>query len=107
MLLHRFAKLNPPLLVQMVMQPVTAWESPVVQIHLLGRHDDEEGLERPWKGGGFMENATRAAAEWESAAKKRDARERKMLNGMKSARDKDKDKDKASAKAAKGKPKAK
>ena len=88
MLLHRFAKLNPPLLVQMVMQPISVFESPVVQIHLLGRRDDTEELERPWKGGGFMENVTRATAEWEAASKKRDARERKMLNGMKNAKDK-------------------
>lgn len=77
-------KLNPPLLVQLIMQPVTLLESPVFAVHMLGKSDEEEPYERPWKGSDFITNLTKTQAAWEASQKKADERRRKMLNGMKS-----------------------
>lgn len=95
-ILHFLLKVNPPLLLQCLMQPATLWEHPAFQLHILGRREEsDERLQRPWAGSNVLEAAARSASAWEEATKKRDARAAKMLNGMRRAPPKDKAKAKA------------
>ena len=68
-------------------------------MHGLGRSDEAEALERPWKSHNILESATAAAAAWESMDKKRAERWRKLQNGMKSAKTKNKGAPKAAGAA--------
>jgi hypothetical protein len=80
--MHWFMKVNPPLLFQCVSQPLSVWESPAFKVHFLGAKDDEPPYERPWPSTNFMEAAQASTKAWEDGYKKREERERKMLNGM-------------------------
>ena len=80
--LHYFMKVNPPLLMQLLMQPMTLWNAPVFRIHMLGHSDEEEEYQRPWKVTGIMEQATRMHALWEAREKAQAAREAKMMRGI-------------------------
>ena len=79
---------------------LTLWESQLFQVHGLGRSDEAEALERPWKSHNILESATQAASAWENMDKKRAERWRKLQNGMKTAK---KAAPKAGAPAASGK----
>ena len=80
--LHWFRKVNPPLLMQLLMQPLTLWNAPVFRIHVLGCSDEDEEYQRPWKVTGIMEQANRMQALWEAREKAQAAREAKMQRGL-------------------------
>ena len=75
-------KVNPPLLMQLLMQPLTLWDAPVFKVHMLGRSDDEEELQRPWKVTSILEQASRMGAAWEARERAMAARQAKMERGV-------------------------
>ena len=80
--MHHWLKVNPPLLFQCLSQPLAIWDSPVFKVHFLGYNDDEPPYQRPWPVNNFLEAAAAGGKAFEEAQKKREERERKMLNGM-------------------------
>jgi hypothetical protein len=81
--MHWWFKLNPPLIIQIVMQPLTLFDSPAFHVHIMGKSDDVEPYERPWASANFMSQASKTVAAWEESSKKREERGRRMMNGMK------------------------
>jgi hypothetical protein len=72
---------NPPLLMQLLIQPLTLWDAPVFKVHVLGHADDEE-LQRPWAVTGVLEQASRMGAAWEARERAMVARAEKMSRGI-------------------------
>ena len=80
--LHYFMKVNPPLLMQLLMQPMTLVDAPVFKVHMLGGADDEEPLQRPWKITSVLEQATRMGTAWEARERAMAARQAKLERGV-------------------------
>jgi hypothetical protein len=48
--MHVYMKVNPPLLLQVVTMPMSLWDTPVFQVHFLGKDEKSSArLTRPWK----------------------------------------------------------
>lgn len=80
---HHFLHTNPPLMMQLLMQPLTVWDSPVFKVHVRGfGEDDGEEFARPWKVTSILEQASRMGAAWEEREKATQARLDKMQRGV-------------------------